>query len=143
MRVSLVFWDTNLFIYWMEDHPAFADRIGEIRRKMLVRKDRLSTSALTIGEILAGPLARGDEDLANRYKALLAPPQVEILPFDAGTAEHYARIRCDRTIPPADAIQLACAAAAGVDLFLTNDRRLHGKVIEGIQFISGLDASVL
>ena len=141
--MSLVFWDTNLFLYWLEDHPRYADRVGEIRRKMILRKDRLSTSALTIGEILAGPLARGDEDLASRYRTWLAPPQVEILPFDAATAEHYARIRRDRAITPADAIQLACAAAAGVDLFLTNDRRLHGRVVSGIQFISGLDVNVL
>ena len=33
-----------------------------------------------------------------------------------------------------DAIQLSCAAAAGVDLFLfiTNDRGLHGKHVEGM-----------
>ncbi len=44
---------------------------------------------------------------------------------------------------PADAIQLACAAQAGVDLFLTNDRWLVGKVIPGIQFVVGLEASFL
>jgi hypothetical protein len=34
---------------------------------------------------------------------------------------------------------LACAAEAGVDLFLTNDRRLKGRSIPGIQFLAGLD----
>jgi len=38
---------------------------------------------------------------------------------------------------------LACAAVAGTDLFLTNDEKLIGKVIPGIQFIAGLDSNIL
>jgi hypothetical protein len=30
---------------------------------------------------------------------------------------------------------LACAASANVDLFVTNDERLQGKQVAGIQFI--------
>ena len=41
-------------------------------------------------------------------------------PFrDANRAPTYAAIRADRTIKAPDAIQLSCAAAAGVDLFIT------------------------
>jgi hypothetical protein len=36
-------------------------------------------------------------------------------------------------------MQLACAASAGVDLFITNDARLHSKQIHGIQFIVPLE----
>jgi predicted nucleic acid-binding protein len=141
--MSLVFWDTNLFVYWMEDHPRFGERVGGIRKRMLERGDQLCTSALTIGELLAGPYSRNQEKLAERYKAALSPPHLEILPFTSATAERYARIRCDRTIPPADAVQLACAADAAVDLFLTNDRRLSRKIIPGIQFIADLDVDLL
>ena len=38
-----------------------------------------------------------------------------------------------------DAIQLACAAAAEVDLFITNDSRLNRRNIPGVKFISGLN----
>jgi predicted nucleic acid-binding protein len=141
--MSLIFWDTNLFVYWMEDHPKFSDIVGRIRRRMLERGDQLCTSALTIGELLAGPYSRKQEKLAQRYKAALAPPHVEILPFAGETAERYARIRCDRTISAADAVQLACAAQAGVDLFLTNDRRLGRKIIPGIQFIADMETDLL
>jgi predicted nucleic acid-binding protein len=141
--MSLIFWDTNLFVYWMEDHPKFGDRVGRIRRRMLERGDQLCTSALTIGELLAGPYSRKQERLAERYKAALGPPHVEILPFAGETAERYARIRCDRTISPADAVQLACAAQAGVDLFLTNDRRLGRKIIPGIQFIADMETDLM
>jgi len=46
-------------------------------------------------------------------------------------------------ILPADAIHLACAANAGTDMFITNDKRLFGRVIPGIQFIASLDTALL
>jgi predicted nucleic acid-binding protein len=49
----------------------------------------------------------------------------------------------DRTIRPPDAIQLACAAQANVDLFITNDDRLSHKVVPGIQFVTSLDKAFL
>ncbi len=42
-----------------------------------------------------------------------------------------------------NAIQLACAMVARVDLFITNDERLSGKNIPGIQFIIPLKAAYL
>ncbi len=137
--MSLVFFDTNLFVYWMEDHPEFAPKVEHIRQRMIERKDRLCTSALTVGELLAAPYAANNEVLASRYKALLRPPLLEVLPFTAETSDRYARIRAGRNVRPADAIQLACAAQAGVDLFLTNDRRLSQVTVPGIQFIADLD----
>jgi hypothetical protein len=50
-------------------------------------------------------------------------------------ARRFAVLRRGGAIRPPNAIQLACASSAGVDLFLTQDARLHGKQVEGIQFI--------
>ena len=50
-----------------------------------------------------------------------------------------AEIRRDRSIRAPDTIQLACASAAGTDLFITNDDRLSKKNIRGIQFIQSLE----
>jgi predicted nucleic acid-binding protein len=52
-------------------------------------------------------------------------------------------IRATIGVSSADAIHLACAAAANTDLFLTNDKNLVGKVIPGIQFIASLETPVL
>lgn len=49
---------------------------------------------------------------------------VRLLAFDRATAGRYAEIRRNRSIRSLDAIQLACAAQVGVDLFITNDERL-------------------
>jgi predicted nucleic acid-binding protein len=141
--MSLIFWDSMIFVYLMEDHPKFAPRVRRLREQMLKRGDRICTGALTLGEILVSPYENGDTQLVTRYKALLSPPVVEVLDFTAEAADYYARIRADRGIARGDAMQLACAAAASVDLFLTNDHRLQGKVIPGIQFVGGLDVNVL
>ena len=50
-----------------------------------------------------------------------------------------AEIRSRERIRPADAIQLACAAAAKTDLFVTNDNRLAGVVVPGITFVTGIE----
>jgi len=136
--MSRVFWDTNLFIYLFEGYGSFSERVRDLRRAMLARGDQLLTSTLTLGEVLVKPLEQGDEELARKYEEAVAVTAL-MLPFDAKAARIYAGLRGDRSLRAPDAIQLACAAAADVDLFITNDARLHGKHVEGIQFIVPLE----
>lgn len=140
--MSRIFWDTNLFIYLIEDFRDLSERVAALRRRMLERRDELYTSALTLGEILIKPLETGNEELARRYESMLLQG-AEIVPFDVEPARLYASIRKDRTIRPPDAIQLACAAHARVDLFITNDERLSAKSIPNIQFVSSLQRAFL
>lgn len=140
--MSRIFWDTNLFIYLIEDFGDLSERVISLRKRMVERRDELYTSALTLGEILIKPLEAGDEILARRYESALLQGAV-IIPFDVEPARLYATIRKDRTIRPPDAIQLACAAHARVDLFITNDERLSMKSIPRIQFVSSLQRAFL
>ncbi len=142
MGVSRIFWDTNLFIYLIEDFQDLSERVAALRKRMLERGDELYTSALTLGEILIKPLETGNEDLARRYESVLQQG-AEIIPFDVEPARLYATIRKDRTIRPPDAIQLACAAHARIDLFITNDERLSTKTIPNIHFVNSLQRAFL
>ncbi len=140
--MSRIFWDTNLFVYLVEDQGERTEQVLTLRRRMLQREDELLTSALTLGEVLVKPVEAGDEDLRQRYEhAIMAGATV--VPFDARVAPRFAEVRRDRTIRAPDAIQLACAAAAGTDLFVTNDDRLSRKNVRGIQFIQSLDRAAL
>jgi predicted nucleic acid-binding protein len=136
--VSRIFWDTNLFIYLFEDYGRLSDSVAELRNKMLTRGDQLLTSALTLGEILVKPTDAGDANLCRKYEEAMAST-AQMIAFDVKAARIYGSIRSDRSLRAPDAIQLACAAGAGVDLFVTNDRRLQGKRVEGVQFIVSLD----
>jgi predicted nucleic acid-binding protein len=141
--VSRIYWDTMLFIYWLEDHPEYARRVDAIRSRMEERHDELITGAFTFGEVLAGAYRKGTPQLADETRRLLRNVVAEVVPFTLDTADRYARIRGTPGIAPADAIHLASAAQAGTDLFLTNDQRLVGKIVPGIQFIASLDTQLL
>lgn len=133
--MSRIFWDTNLFIYLLEGAGDSFELARKLLDRMAERRDELLTSTLTLGEVLVKPLEIGRSDLAERYERFLDSPGVRIVPFDREGARIYARIRQDRSIRPPDAIQLSCAAAAGTDLFVTNDARLSRKTVPGVQFI--------
>jgi uncharacterized protein len=136
--MSRVFWDTNLFVYFLEGNNQLSVDTRRLRKSMLTRGDQLLTSALTLGEVLVKPLERGDRALCSRYEEAITQT-ASLLLFDAKAAWKYAEIRLDRSVRAPDAVQLACAASAQVDLFVTNDRRLQGKQVKGIQFIIALD----
>jgi predicted nucleic acid-binding protein len=140
--MSRIFWDTNLFIYLFEGSSAFSRRVVKLREAMLERGDQLVTSTLTLGEILVKPMERGETELLRKYEEALAATAL-LVPFDVRAAKNYAALRCDRSLRAPDAMQLACAAAAGVDLFITNDVRLHNKHVAGVQFIASLENAPL
>lgn len=137
--MSRIYWDTMLFIYWLEDHPKFARRVEAVHSRMEQRKDRLITASFTVGEVLAGCYRQGRPELAEASRKWMHSIVSEILPFTNPTSDYYGRIRATPGVSSADAIHLASAAEAGTDLFLTNDKSLLGKIIPGIQFIASLD----
>jgi uncharacterized protein len=136
--MSRVFWDTNIFIYLFEGSGALSKQVANLRSRMLVRGDQLLTSAMTLGEVLVKPVQSGDSKTAHYYQKLITTTTV-LLPFEDKAALVYAQLRADRSLRPPDAIQLACAASVGVDLFVTNDAHLHLRRVPGIQFIAPLE----
>ena len=139
--MSRVFWDTNLFVYLVEGHGRM-EQVAALRQRMVEREDELLTSALTLGEVLVKPMEAGDRELRQRYENVITAGAT-VLHFDARAAPRFAEIRRDRSIRAPDAIQLACASMAGVDLFITNDDRLSRKRVRGIHFIQALDNAML
>ena len=140
--MSRVFWDTNLFIYLFEDYGRRSAKVATLRRRMLERNDQLCSSTLTLSEVLVKPREAGNEALGRQYEQALLRTAL-LIPFDLEAARLYATIRRERGIRAPDAIQLACAAQARVDLFITNDDRLSRYTIPGIQFVASLDRASL
>ena len=141
--MSRIFFDTNLFIYLLEDSGARGAKVSGILERISGRRDELLTSTLTLAEVLVKPLSVGDIVWADRYEKLLNTPGVSLLAFDRASARIYAQLRQDKTLTPPDAIQLSCAANAKCDLFITNDERLSRKFVPGIQFITSLDRAFI
>jgi predicted nucleic acid-binding protein len=136
--VSKVFLDTNFFVYAFEGLEPFRSRVLEIRKRMIDRGDRIVTSAMTLGEVLVKPTKLGQTSLIQQYDEAIRGI-AHVLSFDASVAWRYATLRATHALRNADAIQLACAAHFGVDLFITNDKELHKLNVPGIGFIAPLD----
>jgi uncharacterized protein len=141
--MSRIYWDSMLFIYMIEGNRELGPRVKAIHEQMKQRGDKLCTSVFTLGEVLTGPRKVGAQDVVDGVRRyFLSGGQVELLPFTASVSDRYSVIRATTSASPADSIHLACAAEAGVELFLTHDKQLQKLLIPGIQFIAGLDASL-
>ncbi|MBV8846059.1 MAG: PIN domain-containing protein [Bryobacterales bacterium] len=136
--MAKIFWDTNLFIYLFEHNRDWSARVIELRRRMLARGDQLLTSYLSIGEVLTKPNEMKDSILEKSNIKFFSSNVIQLIRFDVEAAQWYAEIGSRERIRPADAIQLACASAAGTDLFVTSDARLCDLVAPGITFITGI-----
>jgi predicted nucleic acid-binding protein len=136
--MSRIFWDTNLFIYLFEQHSKFSTPTIALRKRMLERRDELLTSTMTLGEVQIGPRRANNHALAATYRDAIERT-CTLLSFDTAAANIYAELRENAAIRPPDAIQLSCAAAAGVELFVTNDQSLTKLTVRGIHFVTSLD----
>jgi len=136
--MSRIFFDTNVFIYLFEDYEPFSSMVDASWRRMMQRGDKLVTSAMTLGELLVKPTKLGAASLIEEYDRTIRS-RAHVVSFDAQIAWRYASLRATHTIRNADAIQLACAAHFGVDLFITNNKNLHKLNVPGIGFIAPLE----
>jgi predicted nucleic acid-binding protein len=141
--LSRVFWDTMLFVYLLEGHPRFSARVRELLARSRKRSDQLFTSHLALGEILAGVNKSPNLQSERILRETLREMVFTCLPFDDGAVAPFAKLRATQKLKVADAIHLACAASAGIDLFLTGDKQLARLDVPGIQFISDFNTPVL
>jgi predicted nucleic acid-binding protein len=138
--VRRVFWDTMVHAYWLEDHKKLSQQVQLIHSRMESRGDVLCSSLLVLAELLVGPLRTGDAAAADLIEQYFRSPAVTLLSFTPRAARLFAELRARQGLKPVDALHLSLAAAAGVDIFLTNDHRLQKIIVPGISFIAAIDA---
>jgi len=138
-----IYWDSMLFVYFLEGNAQFGARVRQIHQEMTKRGDLLCTSIFTLGELLTGPEKTKAFARVKETKEYFESEEVELIPFTIRTAEAYAKIRAANSVLPADAIHLASAADVQADLFLTNDKELQRLNVPGIKFIAGLDGKLI
>jgi predicted nucleic acid-binding protein len=117
--------DTAIFIYLIEAHPQFLQIIEPLFREADAGRITLTTSALTLLEVLIVPYRRGDRMLAERYEAILTRSRgVRIADISRDYLCAAAQLRATIGVKTPDSLQLVAAMAAGCSAFLTNDREL-------------------
>lgn len=117
--------DTGPFIYFIEEHPQFLPLILPLFREADAGKRNLTTSALTLLEVLVTPYRAGNRSLAERYEALLTRGRGVRLVEISHEQLHAAAQLCAATgVKTPDALQIVAAISTGCTSFVTNDRRL-------------------
>ncbi len=139
--MSRIYWDSMLFIYLLEGNPIYSRRVQHLLQRSYERNDSLHTSFLAYGEIMAGALASPlkTAKIQNAMKEM----GFSYLPFDGGAVTPFSYLRAEKKLKAADAIHVASAASAGIDLFLTGDKQLIGLSVPGIQFIADFNTPLL
>jgi predicted nucleic acid-binding protein len=141
--MSRIFYDTMLFIYLLEDNHSYVGRVKQLLARSRERGDLLFTSHFAVGEVLAGVHRPGASAVAASIRRSLNEMTFQLLPFEAGAVDTFSRLRGFHKIGIADSINLACAASAGIDLFLTYDKELLKLNVPGIQFIADFENPIL
>jgi predicted nucleic acid-binding protein len=136
-----IYWDTMLYVYWFENHARYAARIEEIYSAMRLRGDLLCCSPLVYAEVLVGPVSAGDMDEVEALKTFFTSSEISMSAFTLEAASTFAALRASGIKAP-DAMNLATATHSGVDLFITNDKRLHKITHPGMPFIATLETDL-
>ena len=97
---------------------------------------------MTLGELLVKPIEARNVAIGEAYERAMTLG-ASIVPFDQHVARRFASIRERADVGPSDAMQLAAAAQAGVDLYIAHDDRLKGIIVPGVQFITSLELAHL
>jgi predicted nucleic acid-binding protein len=117
--------DTALFIYFIEEHPRFLPVIVPLFRQADQGKRDLTTSALTLLEVLVVPYRAGNRQLAERYEALLTRSRgIRLVELTREQLRAAAQLRAATGVKTPDALQLVAALGTGCTTLLTNDRGL-------------------
>jgi predicted nucleic acid-binding protein len=132
-----------MFAYVLGDHREFAPHVRRTLTRSRQRGDTLMTSCLAAGEVMVGGQQR--DRTPDEIETLIRQMGFLLLPFDESCMAVFARLRAESRLKAPDAIHLACAAAAGTDLFLTNDDQLLKRHLQvpGIQFIADFTLPIL
>jgi len=115
--------DTNVLIYYIEEHPYYLRKIEPLIDRIAQGKATGITSYVTLLELLVKPLREKRFDLVEQYKTILQA-HLDMVAMDEPVSIKAAQLRAKYGIKTPDAIQLASVITKKGDVFVTNDERL-------------------
>jgi predicted nucleic acid-binding protein len=119
----LIYLDTNVVIYVVEDPAAFGPR-ARSRLRAISAADRVALSELTPTECCSYPLRQADFALLRLYDGFFLRPDVLVVPITTNVFRRATVIQALHDFSTVDAIHLATAVENGCQVLLTNDSRL-------------------
>lgn len=120
----LVYLDSNIVIYLIEDPPGFGVRAKTNLDALRAQGDQVIVSDLTRVECRSQPLANGDRATLQNYDQFFAKLEPQVIRLTTAVCDRATMIRGFYRFKTPDALHLAAAVEARCDCFLTNDYRL-------------------
>lgn len=118
--------DTNLFIYFLEDHPRYGAWCASLFDLIERGQNAAVTSTVTLLELLVQPYRDQKDELSQKIFALTSTyPKLEWVPLTMNLADRAAELRARYRLSTPDAIQVATAIGHKAVCFYGNDRSLQ------------------
>ncbi len=131
---QLVGLDTMTFIYHFEATTPAARAAGVVLEELAQGSFGGVTSVLTLMEVAVKPFRLGKPDVVEEYEVLLLNyPNLRFVDVSLGIARQAARLRAERNLRSADALQVATCLLEGATAFVTNDYGLRN--LDGISVL--------
>ena len=127
-EIKTIFLDTAPVIYFIEAHHQFGPLVKQVVELMNENRIQAFTSVLTLSEVLPKPVETGNDELVEKFKTYLkSGSNLTLLPIGEAIGETAGVLRGKYPyLKTVDAVQIAAALDAEVDVFLTNDKKLSG-----------------
>ena len=103
-------------------------------------RNTAALSAVTVAEILVRPFGRGPAAVATAEGFLRHFGDLRLIDVTYGVAREGARIRAETDLPMPDALIVASASVAEIEVLITNDHDWSGRLA---QALPDLDVVVL
>ncbi len=121
-RGSLIYLDSNIFIYFVETTPGFHPLVKDLFAHIAKVGAIVLTSELTLAECIYQPSRDEDQELVLLYEGLLEKSgDVELLGLDGALVKRAALDGGALGLKLFDAIHFVSALEVGCDYFVTAD----------------------
>lgn len=117
--------DTAPIVYYLEANAEFGPIIRPVLDAVIRGEIQAVVSSLIVTELLVHPLRANNTELLARYEELLeGTPSLTVRDLTTPIAKTAAVLRAAYNLKTPDAIHLATALEADVEVFMTNDAAL-------------------
>ena len=138
-RHSRIGLDTNILIYFVQDHPRYTDWCDSFFHRIQAGETAAVTSTVSLLEALVQPYRLQNDCLVQKFYALLSTyPGLVWSPVSLEIADRAAELRARYNLSTPDAIQIATALDAGATGFIGNDKGL--KKVQELECLALDDA---
>lgn len=118
--------DSSVLIHHANAHKRMGPRAKKALASVALGKDRGMISVVTVTEVLSlgKKNIQSDKEFAVLQRWLVGLTNLSIVEINTTMAIEAARMRINYGFKTPDALNLACAAEAGADVFVTGDKKL-------------------